>query len=240
MKKRFAAIILIILVALPALSLTSCDIMDSIGDAFRDAVGSAAGDAFNSAAVGGSAVPSIQWLINGTYSFDYAMIIEADGIWLNNSGSLSADGGNLAMSGEMSIEGILVKMRVVHKDGKAYMIDEMNGIVIEIPPGEDDIAAELKTDYSGFVKTGEGAGEFDGRVLPYEEYTEGDTGVSVRFYLDGGVICGIEMNNGGYIFLMSIKNITNSVPAGVFDLPAEPFDIGSILDAFMNHNFMGD
>ena len=166
------------------------------------------------------ALPSIQWLINGTYSFDFTMIIEASGLWRDNSGRFEADAGKFALSGEMAIEGTLQKIRSIHKGGKSYTVYEENKTVLtEVPPNEDDIPAELKTDYSRFIKIGEGTGEFDGRTLSYEEYADSAAGKSARFYLEGGVLCGIETE--GSELLLSIKNISNSVPAGIFDWPSD-------------------
>ena len=114
------------------------------------------------------------------------------------------------------------------------MVDDVNEFYMEIPV-ENDTMTDVKTDYSNMVKAGEGRGEFNGRTLPYEEYAEKDTGIPIRFYLDGGSLCGIEINAEGTKLLMIIENIKNSVPAGTFDLPAGYMDMGDLagmLDGF--------
>ncbi|MCL1819150.1 MAG: DUF6273 domain-containing protein [Oscillospiraceae bacterium] len=226
MIRRFAAIILVLALAL---SFAACNrIDDTVKDALSGEGGTALSDTPNETSnttpdvdpvdTDKDIIPSIQWLLDGTYSFDFTRIIEASGLWVDNNGSLAADGGNVAISGKTQVEGIVTDVRVIYKDGKSYSVDDEHKIVMESSDGSD-LMAYIITDYSGMVKTGEGTGEFNGITLPYEEYSGGYAGITARFYLDNGVVCGIE--NDGNELLLSVRNITNNIPAGTFDWPAD-------------------
>ena len=173
----------------------------------------ASGDADKAAAA------PIKCLMDGTYSFDYVMkIVAGSGIILEMSGSLAADGGNIASTNEML--GYLVAVRVIQKDGKLYSINDEYKFIMEIPPElEADYTESIKTDYSGVVKTGEGTGEVDGKTLPYEEYAESG-GPPARFYLDGDSLYAIESVSGEEKIIILITNMSGSVPSGTFDLPS--------------------
>ena len=191
-------------------------------------------------AVSGTTAAPIRWLIDGTYSFDYVMMMFFEGFddGMEMSGSIAVDDDKMASTSRMSIEGIAVEARAVHKDGKIYVVDNANKFIMEVPPElEDDYAESMQTDYSGIVKTGEGTGEINGRTLPYEEYAE-NGGLPSRFYLDGGSLYAIETASDGIKIIILISNMSGSVPPGTFDLPSgymtiDLGEINSMMD-FMN------
>jgi hypothetical protein len=160
----------------------------------------------------------IQWMMGGTYSYDYTMTSEGPEGKTESSGSMAMDGENLAMTSEMTVEGQAVKSRVIIKDGTTYIIDDASKFIMTAPGGMNPTEG-MMTDYSGIAKTGDGTGEIGGKTLPYEEYTESETGATVKYYLDGGQVYGIESQYEGYKTVMIIANAKNSVPAGAFDLP---------------------
>jgi hypothetical protein len=160
----------------------------------------------------------IKWMMDGTFSYDFSMTSEGNGEKSESSGSMATDGNNLAMTSEMTVEGQAVKSRIIIKDGTTYIIDDASKLIMTAQGGMNPTEG-MMTDYSGIAKTGEGTGEIDGKTLPYEEYTESETGATVRYYIDGGQVYGIESAYEGYKTVMIITNAKNSVPSGAFDLP---------------------
>jgi hypothetical protein len=160
----------------------------------------------------------IAWMMGGTFSYDYTMTSEGPEGKTEGSGSMATDGKNLAMTSETTVEGQAVKSRVIVKDDATYIIDDANKFIMKSPGGMNPTEG-MMTDYSGIAKTGDGTGEINGKTLPYEEYAEGETGATVRYYLDGGQVYGIESEYEGYKTVMIITNPSNGVPADAFDLP---------------------
>jgi predicted small lipoprotein YifL len=158
----------------------------------------------------------IQWMISGTFSYDFTMTSEGPDGKIESKGSIAMDGNNMAVTMEMTVDGQPVRSRVIIKDDATYIVDDVNKLVIKSPDGMD-VTAGMMTDYSGISLTGSGTGEINGRTLPYEEYTQ--EGAMVRCYFDNGQVYGIESEYEGYISVMIITNQSRNVPAGAFDLP---------------------
>ena len=79
--------------------------------------------------------------------------------------------------------------RVILKDNKTYIIMDSARMVMVMPLME---AAELGgVDVNGLTFTGSGTARFDGRNLPYEEYT-GLGNVKMQVFLDGNTLAGIR------------------------------------------------
>lgn len=168
---------------------------------------------------GEQATPSlISWMMGGTFSYDFTMTGESAGMKVESSGSMAVDGEKFAMRQEMTAEGMNIKTRMIKKDGKMYTIDDEHKVIMEMSVGTNQTQGTM-TDYTGIKKTGGGIGEIGGKTLPYEEYAAGETGGTVRYYIDGGQVYGIESQVEGYKAVMIITNPSNSVPAGAFDLP---------------------
>jgi hypothetical protein len=160
----------------------------------------------------------IGWMMDGTFSYDFTMTTEGPDGNNEGSGSMAVDGDDMAMTMEMTVEGQAVKSRTIKKGDVMYVVDDINKMIMEMPV-DMNMTEGMMTDYSGIAKTGEGTGEIDGKTLPYEEYTESETGATVRYYLEGGQVYGMESDYEGYKSVMIIKNASNRAPAGAFDLP---------------------
>ncbi len=170
---------------------------------------------------GGQAMDSlINWMMDGTFSYDFTMTTEGPEGVSESSGSMAMDGDNYAVTTETTVEGQAVQSRVILKDGVMYLVDDASRFIMELGEGMNPMQG-MMTDYSAIEKTGEGSGEIDGRTLPYEEYTDSETGGTVRYYLDGGQVVATESEFEGYRSVMMIRNASNSVPAGAFDLPTD-------------------
>jgi hypothetical protein len=168
---------------------------------------------------GGQAMDSlIQWMIGGTFSYDFTQTSEGPEGKTESKGSMAMDGKNMAITTEMTVEGQQVKSRVIIKDGVTYIVDDANKFIMKVS-GDMNATEGMMTDYSGIALIGSGTGEIDGKTLPYEEYAESEMGATVRYYLDGGQVYGIESEYEGYKTVMIITNTSKIVPPGAFDLP---------------------
>ncbi|MDR3365085.1 MAG: hypothetical protein LBS91_09130 [Clostridiales Family XIII bacterium] len=169
-------------------------------------------------AAGGQAMDSlIGWMAGGTFSYDFELTSEGGGQMVTATGSMAADGGNIAVKQSATVEGQQTESRVIIKDGATYVIDDTSKLVIKMANAGAEITSGMMTDYSGITKVGEGTGEVGGKTLPYEEYTA--EGASVRYYMDGGQVSAIVSEYEGYKSTMLVSNPKNSVPAGAFDIP---------------------
>lgn len=161
----------------------------------------------------------IGWMMDGTFSYDFTMTSEGPEGTTEGSGSMAMDGGNMAISMEMTVSGQAAQSRIIILDGVTYVIMDTEKMIMKMANAGADMTAGMMTDYTGIAKTGDGTGDIGGKTLPYEEYTESETGSVVRYYLDGGQVYGIESEYEGYKTVMIITNASDTAPAGAFDLP---------------------
>lgn len=166
----------------------------------------------------GAAMESlIDWMMGGTFSYDFALTSEYEGQTTESTGSVAMDGNNYAIVSETMVEGVAVKSRIVVLDDVTYIIDDASRLVMEMANTGPEMTGGMPTDYEDMASTGSGQGEVNGRTLPYEEYTV--DGVNVKYYMDGGMVYAIESVYEGAYTLMIISNARNTVPAGAFDIP---------------------
>lgn len=180
----------------------------------------------NAGEAGQAMASLIKWMLDGTFSYDFTMMSEGPDGRTESTGSMAMDGNKMAISTEMTVERQTVKTRIIKHGETMYMIDDIQKYIMEIS-GSAQATEGMMTDYSGIVKTGDGVGEINGRSLPYEEYVQGDTDATVKYFLDGGNVYGIVSEYEGYKTTMIIKNPSDKAPAGAFDLPTGYSDMGS-------------
>jgi hypothetical protein len=113
--------------------------------------------------------------------------------------------------------GETMHVSVIMKDEMTYLVDEGSQSIFAMAGLNDSLLGGVVTEYEGIEKTGEGEGTVDGKTLPYVEYSE--DGGTVRYYLENGSVYAMETVSDGYTTTMLISNASNTVPAGVFDLP---------------------
>jgi hypothetical protein len=135
-----------------------------------------------------------------------------------SKGSMAMDGEKMAMTSEMTMNGQVIKSRMIKKDDKFYTINDETKTIMEVPFSAETMQG-LMEDYSDITMTGSGTGEIDGKTLPYEEYSENTTGAKIKYFLDGDTVYGYETGLEGFKSVMIIKNASDKVPDGVFDLP---------------------
>ena len=118
----------------------------------------------------------------------------------------------------MRVESELGAMRVVHRDNKVYSIIESQKMYIVT-----DIAKAVNTGRivtEGMNYLGSGAAEFNGRNLPYDEYTNKD-GYKMRLFTDGGRLAGIQNIAEETVVEIIIFVMDKDIPDGVFEIPSD-------------------
>jgi hypothetical protein len=71
------------------------------------------------------------------------------------------------------------------------------------------------------IVTGSGTARFNGKNLPYEEYSiAGESRVKSQFFMDGNNPVGIRTITGGQTIDMIILALDQNVPNSVFEIPA--------------------
>ncbi len=159
----------------------------------------------------------IQWMQGGIYYFSYTAEMEYDGEQMTSKGSMVSDGNNMAATTEMTVEGQLVKSRVVAVDGVTWIIDDINKFVMKSPVNMNEVNKEM-ADFSKIEYIGKGNGTIKGKKLSYEEYEA--EGFIVKFYIDNGKVYAIESVGEGAKSLMTIESSSKTIPAGSFEIPS--------------------
>ncbi len=233
---------LIALALVLALALAACGAKEAVQDAVRGALDESAPAAQPAASVPDAPQPPkeeapaseapadedppqgaameglLDWMMGGTFSYDYTQTSEYEGQVTESSGSVAMDGGNMSIASETMVSGVSVKSRILIMDGFLYIIDDASRSILKMQQDAGlDMTAGMPTDYSEMAALGSGEGEVNGRVLPYEEYEV--EGVSAKYYMDGGAVYAIETEYEGAYTLMIITNAKNTVPAGAFNMP---------------------
>ena len=112
--------------------------------------------------------------------------------------------------------------RTVTRDGMMYVIMDATRTVMVIPASSDNPSEEpVRT--SGLIMTGSGTARFNGKNLPYEEYSlsseEGYT-IKMQWFLDGNNLAGIRTITREMTIDMVILVLDQNVPNSVFEIPA--------------------
>ena len=160
----------------------------------------------------------IQWMMNGTFSFDYAMTGETPEGDMESVGSMAMDGDKMFFRQEMTIEGQVMKSRLIQKDGTLYMIDDESQFIMTSPVQGEEMT-DIIGNYSNITLVASGTAEVGGKTLAYEDYKEGESDETFRFYLENGEVYALEMGSDDETILMLITNASNDVPAETFDIP---------------------
>jgi len=112
--------------------------------------------------------------------------------------------------------------RSVQRDNMTYVINDAARMVMVFPrsassgnPSEEPVRT------AGMVVTGSGTARFDGRNLPYEEYSlVGDSSVKLQFFLDGNNLAGFRAITSQMTIDMVVLALDQNVPNSVFEIPA--------------------
>ena len=64
-----------------------------------------------------------------------------------------------------------------------------------------------------------GKSEFDGKLLPYEEYTNED-GFKTQYFLSGDSLAGVRSVGSDFVSEMVILELDQNIPDEIFEIPA--------------------
>jgi hypothetical protein len=138
---------------------------------------------------------------------------------MDMNGQMTEVTATMAVSGKNSAiisSGQGFESTMVMKDDKIYMIDHTNKMVTAMAQTQAAPAADTGSiDTAGINYVG--TGNEDGLV--YEEYTT--DGGTLRYYFDGKKLVKIKMTAGGVDTVMEILEMSNDVPATMFDIPSD-------------------
>ncbi|MCL1851191.1 MAG: hypothetical protein FWF70_07325 [Bacteroidetes bacterium] len=110
------------------------------------------------------------------------------------------------------------KMKTILKGGKMHIVDDVSKTVMitKVPQSSNDNNS-IKTD--GMTLTDSGTAEFNGKTLPYKEYSDKD-GNRVQYFLDGTKLAGIRNIARGNVMDIIVLELDENVPNNVFDIPS--------------------
>ena len=111
------------------------------------------------------------------------------------------------------------KTKIITKDSKMYMVSDATKTVMitKIPQVSNDNGG-IKTE--GMTLTDSGTAEFNGKTLPYKEYSNPE-GVKTQYFLDGDKLAGIRSITQDMIMDMIVIELDEIVPENVFDIPSD-------------------
>jgi hypothetical protein len=78
----------------------------------------------------------------------------------------------------------------------------------------------------GMKPTGSGTAEFNGKSLPYQEYTD-PSGDKAQYFTDGDKLAGVRSATAGVNVDIVILELDQNVPDNVFDMPSGYTQTGS-------------
>ena len=124
-------------------------------------------------------------------------------------------GDMIATSGEMGG----ISYRSIKRDNKVYVInDQARTVMIFTATASNSPEEPVRTD--GMVMTGSGTAQFNGKNLPYEEYSTKGSSVRIQLFLDGKKPAGIRTITSEATIDMIILVLDQNVPNNVFEIPA--------------------
>jgi hypothetical protein len=112
--------------------------------------------------------------------------------------------------------------RSVQRDNMIYVImDATRSVMVMSRSASSGNPSEEPLRTAGMVVTGSGTARFDGRNLPYEEYSiAGDSNAKTQLFIDGNNLAGIRVIGSGQTIDMVILALDQNVPNSVFEIPA--------------------
>jgi len=125
------------------------------------------------------------------------------------------------MASTITVQGEIT--RVVYKDRKSYMILDSAKMIMITAMNNPSEAKSVKTD--GMRFTGSGTARFNGKDLPYDEYS-GTNGEKVQFFVDGNNLAGIRniIPRQNAVDLV-ILTLDQNIPNNAFDIPTSGYQI---------------
>jgi hypothetical protein len=112
--------------------------------------------------------------------------------------------------------------RTIKRDNSMYVIDDRAKTVMVMSLSASfGSATEEPVRTAGMIVTGSGTALFNGKNLPYEEYSlAGESSVRVQLFLDGNNLAGMRTIAVGQTIDTIILALDQNVPNSVFEIPA--------------------
>jgi hypothetical protein len=111
--------------------------------------------------------------------------------------------------------------RSVKRDNTMYVInDEARTVMVMTIPANTGSTPEETVRTPGMVVTSSGTAQFNGKNLPYEEYSTVGNDVRVQLFLDGNNLAGMRTISRSGTVDMIILALDQNVPNSVFEIPA--------------------
>ena len=112
--------------------------------------------------------------------------------------------------------------RTVYRDNMAYVInDQTRTVMVMSLSASSGNKPEEPVRTAGMVATSSGTAQFNGKNLPYEEYSvAGESSVKIQLFLDGNNLAGMRTITSGATIDMIILALDQNVPNNMFDIPA--------------------
>lgn len=145
---------------------------------------------------------------NDEYLMKYKATMQFEGQTMDVQSTIAVSGKNTAMIS--SSNG--VESTMIFKDNVVYMVDHANKMVTEWAQTAQDTTGTIDAADMTFV----GSGTEEG--LAYEEYAT--SGGSVKYYFKGKDLVKISTKMEGQTVVMEILEMTDQVPASMFEIPA--------------------
>lgn len=168
------------------------------------------------AAAGGKASSFFGMFSSGTYHMKAKMV--GDG-GIETTMESFVKGDLMANTVEMGGE----ETKMILRDNKMYIVNDRDKTVMTLPMMDGMADDTVKTD--GMNITGSGTAVFNGKNLPYEEYSDGE-GSKAQYFMDGNNLAGIRTITSGSNVDLIILVLDQNVPGNVFDIPSGYQEMG--------------
>lgn len=150
----------------------------------------------------------VDMMKSNEYLMKYKASMDVEGQTMEVEATIAVSGDDTAMQSS----GSGFDSSMVMKEGKVFMIDHSSKTVTSWAQTQEDSAEAFDADGMTYV----GSGKEDG--LTYEEYKTADN--NVKYYFDGKDLVKISTTMEGQTVEMEILEMSNDVPAAMFEIPA--------------------
>ena len=150
----------------------------------------------------------VDMMKNDQYLMKYKASMDIEGQTMNVEATIAVSGDKSAVKSS----GNGFESFMIMKDGKVYMIDDASKTITSWAQTQNDQSEAFSTDGLEYVGSGKEGG------LVYEEYKTADN--NVKYYFDGKDLVKISSVVEGQTVVMEILEMSNDVPAGMFEIPA--------------------
>jgi len=150
----------------------------------------------------------VEMMKNNEYMMKYKTTMDFEGQSTEMETTMAVSGDNTAVISK----GGGFESTIIIKDDNVYMVDHTSKTVMTWAQTQEDEKETFDMEGIAFL----GSGKEDG--LTYEEYSA--AGSNMKYYFDGKNLVKISAAVGGQKMVMEILEMSETVPAGMFEIPA--------------------